>query len=93
MIDYKKLNENEIYRYMFKENDNVSEYLMCVPLQNKNSQTITQCFSITLTTLKRSPVKKESDRGVELYSSIFQNFLKGKNIHHYSGFTDKGPNS
>ena len=33
----------------------------------------------------------ESDRGTEFYNSIFQNFLKVKNIHHYSPFTDKAP--
>ena len=40
---------------------------------------------------KREPLKLESDRGAEWYSSVFQNFLKVKNIHHYSRFTDKGP--
>ena len=30
-------------------------------------------------------------RGAEFYNSIFQNFLKRKNVHHYSRFTDKGP--
>ena len=33
----------------------------------------------------------ESDRGAEFYNSIFQNFLKSKNIQLYSRFTDKGP--
>ena len=28
---------------------------------------------------------------MEWCNSIFQNFLKVKNIHHYSWFTDKGP--
>ena len=28
---------------------------------------------------------------MEFYNSIFQNFLRSKNIHHYSRFTDKGP--
>ena len=44
-----------------------------------------------LSTSKRKPLKLESDRGAEWYNSIFQNFLKNKNIHHYSRFTDKGP--
>ena len=35
----------------------------------------------------------ESDRGAEWYDSIFQDFLKLKNIHHYSRFTDKGPST
>ena len=39
----------------------------------------------------RKPNKIESGRGAEFYNSVFQKFLKGKNIHHYSQFTDKGP--
>ena len=44
-----------------------------------------------MTASKRKPLKIESDRGSEFYNSIFQNFLRSKNIHHYSRFTDKGP--
>ena len=64
---------------------------MAIPLKNKYSQTITNEFSKILTTSKRKPLKLESDRGSEFYNSIFQNFLKSKNIQHYSRFTDKGP--
>ena len=60
-------------------------------LKNKYSQTITNEFSNILSKSKRKPLKLESDRGTEFYNSIFQNFLKSKNIHHYSRFTDKGP--
>ena len=44
-----------------------------------------------LTQSKRNPLKIESDRGTEFYNSIFQNFLRIKNIRHFSRFTDKGP--
>ena len=44
-----------------------------------------------LSTSKRRPLKLESDRGAERYFYFFQNFLKTKNVHHYSRFTDKGP--
>ena len=64
--------------------------MWAIPLKNKHSQTITNEVSNILTTSKRSPVKIESDRGAEFYNSIFQNFLKTKNIHHYSRFLDKG---
>ena len=57
----------------------------------KISQTITNEFSNILTASKRKPLKIESDRGTVFYNNIFQNFLKSKNIHHYSRFTDKGP--
>ena len=62
-----------------------------VPLRNKYNQTITNEFSNILTTSKGKPLQIESDRGTEFYNSIFQNFLKAKNIHHSSRFTDKGP--
>ena len=88
--DY-KISNNKNYRYIFIIIDNFSKYLWAIPLKNKFSQTITNEFSIILTTSKRKPLKLESDRGTEFYNSIFQNFLKSKNINHYSRFTDKGP--
>ena len=88
--DYKTSN-NKGFRYIFVVIDNYSKYLWTTPLKNKYSQTVTNEFSNILTTSKRKPVKIESDRGTEFYNSIFQNFLKSKNIHHYSRFTDKGP--
>ena len=87
---YKTLN-NKGFRYIFIVIDNFSKYLWAIPLRNKYSQTITNELSNIKTTSKRKPLKVESDRGTEFYNSIYQNFLKIKNIHHYSRFTDKGP--
>ena len=88
--DYKTSN-NKGFRYIFIVIDNISKCLWAIPLKNKYSQTITNEFSNILTTSKRKPLKVESDRGTEFYNSIFQNFLKSKNIQHYSRYTDKGP--
>ena len=90
MIDYKTSNDKG-YRYIFIINDFFSKFLWAIPLKKKYSQTITNEFSNNLTTSKRKLLKMESDRGTEFYNNIFQNFLKTKNIHHYSRFTDKGP--
>ena len=90
MIDF-KISNNKSYRYIFIIIDNFSKYLFAIPVKNKYSKTITDEFSKILTTPKRKPLKLESDRGSEFYNSIFQNFLKTKNFHHYSRFTDKGP--
>ena len=90
MIDY-KISNNKGFRYIFIIIDNYSKYLWAIPLKNKYSQTITNEFSNILTSSKRKPIKIESDRGTEFYNSIFQNFLKSKNIQHYSRYTDKGP--
>ena len=89
MIDY-KISNNKGFRYIFVIIDNFSKYLFAIPLKNKYSQTITNEFSNILTKSKRKPIKLESDRGSEFYNSIFQNFLKSKNIQHYSRNTDKG---
>ena len=90
MIDY-KISKNKGFRYIFIVIDDFSKYLWAIPLKNKYSQTITNEFSNILTESKRKPLKLESDRGTEFYDSIFQNFIKNKNIKHYSRFTDKGP--
>ena len=89
-FDYKTSN-NQRFRYIFIIIDNFSKYLWAVPLKNKYSQTITNEFSNILTQSKRKPLKIELDRGSEFFNSTFQNFLKSKNIQHYSRFTDKGP--
>ena len=90
MVDY-KISNNKGFRYIFIVIDNFSKFLRAIPLKNKYSQTITNEFSNILTTSKRKPLKIESDRGSEFYNSIFQNFLRLKNIKHYSRFTEKGP--
>ena len=90
MIDY-KISNNKGYRFKFIIIDNYSKYLWAIPLKNKYGQTITNEFSIILTTSKQKPLKIEYDRGSEFYNSIFQNLLKAKNIQHYSRFTDEGP--
>ena len=90
MIDY-KISNNKKFGYIFVIFDNFSKYTRCIPVKNKYGETITKEISIILTKSKQSPLKLESDRGKEWYNSIFQNFLKVKNIHHYSRFSDKSP--
>ena len=80
-IDY-KTSDNKGFRYIIVIIDNFSKYLWAIPLKNKNSQSIINEVSNFLTTSKRKPLKVESDRGAEFFNSIFQNFLKSKNIHH-----------
>ena len=88
--DYKTSN-NKGFIKVFIVVDNSSKYLWGIPLKNKYGQTITKDFSKILTISNRRLLKLESDRGAEWYNSVFQNFLKVKNIHHYSRYTDKGP--
>ena len=90
MIDYKTSN-NRGFRYIFVIIDIFSKCLWAIPLKNEYNETITNESSNILTTSKRKPLKIESDRGAKFYNSILQNFLKGKNIQHFSRFTNKGP--
>ena len=90
MVDY-KISNNKGFKYIFIIIDDFSKQLWAIPLKNKYSQTITNEFSNSLTTSKRKPLEIESDRGTEFCNNIFQNFLKSKNIHHFSRFTDNGP--
>ena len=62
--DY-KISNSKGFRYLFVIIDNVFKYTWCIPLKNKNFQTITNEFSNILTISKRSPLKLESDRGSE----------------------------
>ena len=90
MIDY-KISNNKVFRYVFIVIDYFSNYLWAKPLKNIYIQTVTEEFSNILTKSKRKPLKIESDRGAEFYKSIFQNYLKIENKHHYSRYTAKGP--
>ena len=82
-----KASNKKGFRYIFIIIDNFSKHLWAIPLKTKYSQTTTNEFSIILTTSKRRPLKLKSDTGSEFYNSIFQNFLKTKNVYHYSRFT------
>ena len=71
MIGY-KFSNNKRYRYRFVIFDKFSKYTWCIPLKKKNTKTITDEFSNLLTKSKRKPLKIESDRGSEWYTSFFR---------------------
>ena len=85
-----KISNNSGYRFSFLL---IDKFKWAIPLKNKNAQTITKVFSIFFLKSKRRPNKLETDRETEFFNLIFQNFLKVKNLRHYSGFTDKGPST
>ena len=65
--------------------------MWAIPLKNKSSHRVTEKISNIPTKSKRHPLRIESDRGAEFYSSIFQKYFRNKNIQQYSRFTDEGP--
>ena len=85
------ISKNKGYRYIFIIIDKFSRYPWTIPLKIIYGETKTSEFSKILSTSKRTPLEIESDRGAKFYNSVFQNFLKSKNIHHYSRFTDERP--
>ena len=90
MVEY-KISNNKGFRYIFIIIDIFSKYLWAIPIKIKYCETVTNEFSNILTTSRRSPLHLETDRGKDWYNSIFRNFLKNKNIQHYSRFTEKCP--
>ena len=56
--------------------DNFNKFGLTKPLKNKNAQTI-RLSKVFL-------ISSKTDRGKELYNSIFQNFSKNNNIEPYS---------
>ena len=89
MIVYKISNKKKL-RYIFDIFDNFWKYTWCIPLK-KNAQAITDEILKILITSKRKPFKRETERWLEFYNSIFQNSLKINNTHHYRKFSDKCP--
>ena len=53
-------------------------------IRNKNAQTINDSMQNLIKNSKRKPNLIESDRGKELYNSIFQDFLTKNKIRNYS---------
>ena len=88
MMDY-RISNNKGFRYKFVKIDIFSKYTWCEHL--KNSEKKANEFSKNLTKSKRKSPKTESDRSKEWCKSIFQNFIKSKNIQDYSRLTEKGP--
>ena len=69
---------------------NFSKIGWTLPFTNKTPQTIKESFKNFFLNSKRKRKLFESDREKEFYISIFQNFLKYKNIKIYSRNTSTG---
>ena len=87
--DYASENKR-YYGYVLVETDNFIKFARIVTSKIENAQTIKHSLENILTTSKRKPIVSETDRGEDLYNSIFQNFLINKNIKQYSRNTSFG---
>ena len=75
---------NRGHRYVLVVIDNFSKFGWTIPLKNKNAQTMKDSFENIIINSKRKPNLIETDRGKEVYSNIFQDFLNKNNIKLYS---------
>ena len=75
---------NRGYRYVLVTIANFSKYGWTVPLENKNAITIKDSFENILISSKRKPNLVESDRRIEFYNNMFQDFLNKNHIKLYS---------
>ena len=82
--------DNKMNRYVLVVIDNFSKFVWTTLLKNKNAQTIKDSFEIILIGSKRKPNLIESERGKDIYNSIFQGFSINNNIKRYSRKTSLG---
>ena len=81
---------NRGYRYVLVTIDSFSKFGWTIPLKNKNGQTIKDSFENIIISSQRKPNLIETDRGIEFYNNIFQDFLNKNNIKLYSRNTAYG---
>ena len=87
---YKSSNKKGV-RYIIVILGNFSSYTRCILLKYKYGWTIIDELSISLTSSKQNPIERQGERGAEFFNSVFWNFLKFNNLHHFSTFWGKGP--
>ena len=79
--------ENKKYKYLMTIIDVFSKYALAIPLQNKNSETVTNIFEKIL---KKGevPTKIWVDKGAEFYNKTFKSLLSKYNIVMYSTYSN-----
>jgi len=77
---------NDGYKYILCIVDVFSKYAFCVPLKNKNSETVLSAVKKVISDSGREPEKFWVDKGSEFYNSKFKHWLKEKNITIYSTY-------
>jgi len=65
--------------------DVLSKYAWVEPLKDKTGKAVTAAFERILKRAKgRRPLRLQTDAGKEFYNRVFQSWLTGKKIHHFS---------
>ena len=88
-VPYARYNQN--YQYLLAVIDVFSRYAWVVPIKNKTSKYVIQELEKIFNSGRR-PLRIRSDAGAEFTSNEFENFIKRKNIHHFTTHNEKQAN-
>ena len=89
LIDLQPISkENKGNRFLLTIIDTLSRFGFAVPVKDKTGQTMVQAFKKIFSSSKRVPTKLFTDSGPEFWNKKCHDFLRGKNIIHYSTASD-----
>ena len=84
LVDISSLSRfNKGYKFLLTCIDVFSKYAWVVPLRNKTSSSLVNAFQ-SLLDLGRSPVKLQTDQGLEFLNSPFLHLLKKPNLQFFT---------
>ena len=84
LVDVSKLAYcNEGIKYLITCIDVFSKFAWCIPIKNKNSDSVIEGFKNILF-CGRKPKKLQTDKGKEFLNKNFKTLLDNKNIHLYN---------
>ena len=75
---------NDSFRYLLTIIDVLSKYAFAVPLKTKTGREVLTAFDSCVTESGRQPIQVHSDEGMEFLNHTFQQYLKDKDIHHFT---------
>lgn len=79
--------DNREHPYILAVIDVFSKYAWAIPLKSKNARDVCKAFATVVQTDGRVPNNLQTDMGKEFYNKDFQEYLKKRNVNHYSTFS------
>jgi hypothetical protein len=84
--------ENDNYKYFLAVIDIFSRYAWVEPLKDKSANHIVEAFDKIITNSERLPKRLRTDAATDFTSKVFQNYLKSKDIVHFTTHSEKQAN-
>ena len=75
---------NKGYRFLLTVIDTLSKYAWVVPLKDKTGESTAKAFIALFERSKRIPRKLRTDSGKEFENATLKNFLKKRQVHHFT---------